>query len=105
MKFHETRRKIICEWTALPKDKRQTEDFVCDLRHLHIIRNPSSFASDYALNEALTHLETRLYVLYSLVGCSSISRSGTRAILGEANAQDHCCERVRVRPRELRRYA
>jgi hypothetical protein len=26
MKFHETRRKIIREWTALPKDKRQTEE-------------------------------------------------------------------------------
>lgn len=28
MKFHETRRKIIREWTALPKDKRQTEEQV-----------------------------------------------------------------------------
>ena len=26
MKFHETRRKIIREWTALPKDKRLTEE-------------------------------------------------------------------------------
>ena len=26
MKFQETRRKIIREWTALPKDKRQTEE-------------------------------------------------------------------------------
>ena len=25
MKFHETRRKIIRQWMALPKDKRQTE--------------------------------------------------------------------------------
>ena len=40
------------------------------------------------------------------LGYSSISQSGTRAILGEANAQDnHCCERVRVCLRELRRYA
>ena len=28
MKFHETRRKIIHEWTALAKDKRQTEEQV-----------------------------------------------------------------------------
>ena len=28
MKFHETRRKIIREWIALPKDKRQTEEQV-----------------------------------------------------------------------------
>ena len=28
MKFHETRRKIIREWAALPKDKRQTEEQV-----------------------------------------------------------------------------
>ena len=26
MKFHETRRKIIREWMALPKDKRLTEE-------------------------------------------------------------------------------
>jgi hypothetical protein len=26
MKYHETRRKIIREWIALPKDKRQTEE-------------------------------------------------------------------------------
>ena len=26
MKYHETRRKIIREWTALPNDKRQTEE-------------------------------------------------------------------------------
>ena len=26
MKFHETRRKIIRQWMALPKDKRQTEE-------------------------------------------------------------------------------
>jgi hypothetical protein len=26
MKFHETRRKIIREWMALAKDKRQTEE-------------------------------------------------------------------------------
>ena len=26
MKDHETRRKIIREWMALPKDKRQTEE-------------------------------------------------------------------------------
>ena len=28
MRFHQTRRKIIREWTALPKDKRQTEEQV-----------------------------------------------------------------------------
>ncbi len=28
MKEHETRRKIIREWTKLPKDKRQTEEHV-----------------------------------------------------------------------------
>jgi len=28
MKDHETRRKIIREWMALPKDKRQTEEHV-----------------------------------------------------------------------------
>ena len=28
MKYHETRRKIIREWIALPKDKRQTEEQV-----------------------------------------------------------------------------
>ena len=28
MKFHETRRKIIREWKALPKDKRQTQEQV-----------------------------------------------------------------------------
>ena len=26
MKLHETRRKIIREWTSLPKDKRQSEE-------------------------------------------------------------------------------
>jgi len=26
MKYHETRRKIIREWIALPKDKRQTKE-------------------------------------------------------------------------------
>ena len=78
-------------------------------RKFHEIRRKDHLrvdgASEGQAHEALTHLETRLYVLYPLVGCSSISRSGTRAILGEANAQDHCCERVRARPRELRRYA
>ena len=28
MKYHETRRKIIRKWIALPKDKRQTEEQV-----------------------------------------------------------------------------
>ena len=28
MKFHETRRKIIRQWMAAPKDKRQTEEQV-----------------------------------------------------------------------------
>ena len=28
MEDHETRRKIICEWMALPKDKRHTEEQV-----------------------------------------------------------------------------
>ena len=29
---HETRRKIIRQWMALPKDKRQTEEQVCRRR-------------------------------------------------------------------------
>ena len=50
MKYHETRRKIIREWIALPKDKRQTEEQVAAFAQKAAERQPAR--SDYGMATA-----------------------------------------------------
>jgi hypothetical protein len=54
---HETRRKIIRQWMALPKDKRQTEEQVVAFAKKAVrlswsVPDPRQFMSDYPSNRA-----------------------------------------------------
>jgi hypothetical protein len=39
MEIHETRRKIICRWTSLPKDKRQAPEQAAEFAKKAIEQN------------------------------------------------------------------
>ena len=49
MEEHETRRKIIRQWTALPKDKRQTEEQVSTFAKKGSARKPADHRAHRAV--------------------------------------------------------
>jgi hypothetical protein len=57
---HETRRKIIREWMALPKDKRQTEEQAKPFAKKAMKRIPSSGGDLEAVSKGVEWLESNV---------------------------------------------